>query len=169
MVDLNRESALASIDIPELRTAFTFRRRPVPLPADLRPVWRIALIVLLLRKCCRQGRTSIARLHVLSWGLRTEESREQLLAASDGKLTPDALIVRFEPFLSLAIDFALAERLIARDGGDRVVLTASGNVFADEIEANIEVLAPEKDFMGLIKGKITEGMVKQMFGWEASA
>ena len=167
MVDLNRESVLANIEIPELRTAFTFRHRPVPVPADLRPIWRIALIVLLLRKCCRQGRTSIARLHVLSWGLRTDESREQLRAASDGKLSPDALIVRFEPFLSLAIDFALAEGVVARDGGDRVVLTAAGNSFADEIEANSEVLAQEKEFMGLIKQKITEVMVKQMFGWEA--
>ena len=114
------------IDIPELRSTFLFRSRPAPLPADLRPAWRIGVIVLLLKKCCRQQRTSLTRLHVLSWGLRTMEGREQLLAAVKGQLSPDALVVRFEPFLSQAVDFAMGEQLVRREGGARIVLTEAG-------------------------------------------
>ncbi|MEP6534296.1 MAG: hypothetical protein ABJF23_03190 [Bryobacteraceae bacterium] len=70
-------------DIPELKAEFVFRQRPVAIPGDLRIGWRIGLLVLLMNGCCKSGRTSLTRLHVLSWGIRTLESRNALIAASN--------------------------------------------------------------------------------------
>lgn len=157
------EKTLPELDIPELRAPFVFRRRPVALPGDLRPTWRIGLLVLLLAHCCRGSRTSFARLHVLSWGFRTAEGRRQLLDLVSGRLTPSALVIRFEPFLIQAVDYALAEHLIQREGGNRVKLTERGKSLAKELDANDSVFAKEKQAITLVRTKISEDIVNRMF------
>lgn len=157
------------IDIPELRTPFVFQQRPVSIPADLRPGWRIGLIVLLLKNCCRQGRTSLTRLHVLSWGFISTEGRSQLTAAVDGSLAPDSLIIRFEPFLLQAVDYAVGEGIIRRDGGGKVELTESGIRLAEQLEADESAFIDEKTLMTTIRMRVSEDLVKRMFGWKDQA
>lgn len=163
------ENATTKIDIPELRVPFVFRSRPVPIPADLRPAWRIGLIVLLLKKCCRQGRSSLTRLHVLSWGFVSPEGRMQLLAAAAGTLSPDSLVVRFEPFLLQAVDYAVGEGLVRRTGGGTIELTEHGSRLAEEIEADETAFLMEKTVMDTIRTRLSESIVKQMFGWRKDA
>lgn len=152
-----------NIEIPELKTEFFFRRRPVAIPGDLRPAWRIGLLVLLLNNCCRSSRTSLARLHVLGWGIRTKENQRKLKAAIAGNLTPDSLIVRFDPFLNRALDFANGEGLVCRHEGSKIELTLSGKKLAEELAQEETVYTDEKRFIHSIRQGVTEGLVKQMF------
>jgi len=135
------DAARVQIEIPELRVPFIFRQRPVSLPADLRPAWRIGLIVLLLKKCCLKRQTSLTRLHVLSWGFVSPEGRSQLLAAAAGTLSPDSLVIRFEPFLLQAVDYGIGEGLIRRKGGGKIELAVAGTRLAEELEADGSVFA----------------------------
>lgn len=151
------------IEIPELKTEFLFRRRPASIPGDLRPGWRIGLLVLLLKNCCRGGRTSLARLHVLSWGIRTKENRENLQAAITGSLAPDSVIVRFEPLLNRAVDFAIGEGLVRRAGGNKIELTARGREFAMDMERVHTIFEVEKAFINVIRQRVTETLVNRMF------
>ena len=151
------------LDLPELQTAFLFRRRPIAIPGDLRPGWRIALIVLLLKKCCRSGRSTHKRLHVLNWGISTVDNRLDLQSAIRGSLSPHIVIVRFDPFLSRAVDFAIGEGLVKRAGGDKVELTPLGKAFAVELEQSEGIYVVEKQFMDSIRQSVTESLVNQMF------
>ena len=72
------------VSVPELDAEFIFRRRPLALPGDLRPRWRIGLLALLLNNCCRQQRSSLTRLHVLNWAVRSEANHENLTALIKG-------------------------------------------------------------------------------------
>ena len=155
---------MPEIEIPELSAAFLFRRRPVAIPGDLRPAWRIGLVVQLLRKCCRGGRSTHTRLHVLSWGIRTKESRRGLQEAISGHLAPDSLIVRFEPLLNRAVDFAIGEDLVRRVGGGKIQLTGAGNALADELESTDAIYVVEKQFMDAIGQRVTEAFVTHIFG-----
>src|SRR5687767_8490359 len=112
--------------VPELQADFLFRRRPFAIPGDLRPAWRIGLIVLLLKNCCRGGKSSLGRLHVLSWGSRTLQSQRDLKAAAEDDLPLTSLIVRFDPFLDRAVDFAVGENLLFHRNGKAVELTTGG-------------------------------------------
>ena len=155
-------------EIPELNTDFLFQKRPIAIPGDLRPGWRIGLLVLLLHMCCRGGRTSLTRLHVLSWGIRTAESKSALRAAVIGKLPPDSLLVRFEPSLNRAVDFALGEGLIRREGGSRIELTDQGKRLAEELEKEASVFTLEKQFLLEIRQKVTEALINAIFLTRAS-
>lgn len=152
------------IEIPELKTEFLFRRQPVAIPGDLRPGWRIGLLVLLLNNCCRSGRTSLARLHVLSWGIRTKENRRALQAAIEGALSPDSLVVRVEPFLNRAVDFAIGEGLVRRSGGNKIELAPNGRELAEELGKIETAYVVEKKFIAAIHQGVTEKLVNHMFG-----
>ena len=153
--------------IPELNAEFVFRRRPLPIPGDLRIAWRIGLITLLMSGCCRSGRTRLTRLHVLNWGIRTEYSRDALLAAVNNQRHPDSLLVRFEPFLNRAVDFALGEGLVERSNGAQLQLTEKGWALAAEIEADESVYIIEKQFIDTVRFRLTEKLVDQIFGGNA--
>ena len=154
------------VEIPELQTDFLFRRRPLALAADLRPSWRIALLVLILRTCCRGRKSSRTRLHVISWGVRNNQSQQELKAAVAGEVHPSILIVRFDPFLDRALDFAIGDALIAHDGGKNVRLTATGSEFANEVIAAEEILKLEKTFLNDLGNNVTEALINKMFGWK---
>ena len=150
--------------VPELDSAFTFQRRPIALPGDLRPTWRIGLLTLILSQCCRQYRSSLTRLHVLNWAMRSVANFENLTALIENRLSPDQLIVRFEPAFNRAIDFAIGEGLVKRVDGSRIELTMLGKSFSDEITKDSGVYITEKKLVSKIKQKASEALVDNIFG-----
>lgn len=159
-------SEISALDIPELKTSFLFRSRPVTIPGDLRPAWRISLLVLLLSYCCRSGKSSLARLHVLSWAIRTEQSQQDLLSVITQERSPSSLIVRFDPFLDRALDFAVGEGLVRHCGGKAVELTNSGKALALELNDSEDIFLSEKRFITSVKHKVSEKLVNEVFGWK---
>lgn len=151
------------LNIEELRTDFLFTRRPSAVPGDLRPAWRIGLLVLLLNGCCRSARSSFARLHVLNWGISSSKSRENLLAAVNGTMSAQSLIVRFDPFLNRAVDFAIGEGLIKRYDGSKIELTTQGKQLAKDIVAADTAYLSEKSFINAIRFEVSETLVSTMF------
>jgi hypothetical protein len=156
-------SAESGFSIPELETNFVFRRRPLAIPGDLRPTWKIGLLVLLLKSCCRGSRTSLARIHVLSWALSAPDSRSALFAAISGQMDPRSLIVRFDPFLERALQYAIGERLVVHWRGRSIELTPSGKKLGAEILATEELFRSEKQFLAQIGNDVSEKLVNRMF------
>ena len=66
----------------------TFNPRPTSLPCDLRPVWRIAVLVLILNQC-RQMRATIEQLHVMNWSVRNRSAQDRFLAYLEGNESPN--------------------------------------------------------------------------------
>ena len=154
---------MSTIIIPELNVPFTFRKRPIAIPADLRPSWRVGLVLLILRKCCREGRASFARLHVLNWAARTPENQQALLDVVNKQIKPDTLVVRIEPALNRAVDLGSGEGLFQRVGGDRVELTLQGARVADELEQDQTLFQRERVYLSSLGRKVTESLVDRLF------
>lgn len=150
--------------IPELNAPFVFRSRAVDVPADLRPGWRIGIVVLLMKLCCREGKARFRQLHVLNWGVRTKENREILTRAVAEQVPLDTVIVRIEPSLNRAVDLAMAEGLVERISGDQLALTPKGIQLADVLLQDKTLFKDEKAFMLAIKKKVNETFVSDLFG-----
>jgi hypothetical protein len=101
---------------------------------------------------------------VLNWAVRSEANHEDLTALIEGKLSPDQLIVRFDPAFNRAIDFAIGEGLVKRVDGSRIELTEQGKTFAEVISKDSEVYITEKEMIGAIKQKVSETLVDNIFG-----
>jgi hypothetical protein len=151
----------------DLDAPFKFRKRPVALPGDLRPDWRLAVLMLILRRCCNNGQSTLRRLHVLNWAIRSSASRDAFLRRLDGENNPDEVLVRYEPALNRAIDLARGLGFMTRVSGNRVRLTLSGSRLADDVDELKDVLVDEKMFLARARGRVTEGAIQKLIKGEA--
>ncbi len=145
----------------ELDVAFTFHRRPSPLPADLRPDWRVSLLTLILNKCWG-NRASLKQLHVLSWAMRSPVTRNTFLEFLTGSKEPDLPVVRFEPSLDRALNFAVGEKLMDTADGITFTLTAKGQSLANRILKGEDWFHPEKQFLAQVPGKFTQRQIENI-------
>jgi hypothetical protein len=145
---INMEILLARIDIP-----FTFRQRRTPLAGDLRPVWRISLILLMLMHS-RGKKATLQKLHVLNSACRSVSTRRDFLRYVQGEARKDEIIPRLEPSLNRALNLARGEGLIEIENGKNIKLTAAGLRMAKQIDEMSECIDAEKAFLrGRLKSK----------------
>jgi hypothetical protein len=150
---------LAKFDIP-----FVFKRRPAPVPGDLRPAWRIALILLVLLNS-RQKKASLRKLHVISWAARSSVNRLTLIRYSKGDVSKEKIIPRVEPSLNRAINLALGEGLVLIDKGKNLTLAIEGVKSAEEFNGRKDFMVEEKNFLSEIKSFATEGNIDGLLSW----
>jgi hypothetical protein len=143
---------------------FRFTARPIAIPPDLRPIWRMTILVLFLHRCCRHGKSSLKKLHVLNWAIRHPASRQTLLDVLGGRALPDRAIVRFDPALNRALDLAKGEKLVEQVSGDRFQITAKGQQLAEEAMSDPECLTSEKWFMSEVASQVTEVTINRLLG-----
>jgi hypothetical protein len=74
-------------------------------------------------------------------------------------MPPSSVLVRYEPSLNRAVDFAVGERLLNLHTNGRVELTASGYAIAEEILAAGDILTDEVRFFKELGLSVTEQLV----------
>jgi hypothetical protein len=102
-----------------------FESRPAPLPADVRVIWRLPLLLLTL-SLARGRRVSWKQLHLLSSGVRTQRGRARFVRALEDEQAPDEPVVRFEPALEAAVALAVGLGFARWVQGRRLEITAHG-------------------------------------------
>jgi hypothetical protein len=146
-----------------LNISFSFCERPTPLQPQLRVIWGLSILVLILEVCSRSKRSSISRLHLLNWGIRNNENRERIVELLENRLSPSAILIQYEPGFNKAIDYALAEELIKSETNGRVSLMQNGQKLAKEIISLDDCLEEEKKFLRSKGSVITEKLAKILF------
>lgn len=146
-----------------LNIPIIFRRRPIDIPGDMRPAWRISFLVLMLSQCCRGRKSSVRRLHVFNWCNRSAESGNLLQRAIRERIEPGKVLVRIEPSLARAVDLGVGAGLLTREGKDGVKLSPQGIELAGEIMADEKVFVREKEWAAALGQLVTEKFVEALF------
>lgn len=146
-------------------TKLKFQRRPAPVIAEHRPMYKIAQILLILHIASRAGRSKLPRLHLFNWALKAADRTKQLIdAASQRKLRVAAW--GFDPALAIAVRYAIADELI-RETQTGYEITDNGTEFAKAICKLSDLFATDKKALERIGKGITENMVEEIAkGWE---
>jgi hypothetical protein len=148
----------AERDLDEvLDQPFLFRDRPTSAPSDLRPVWRVPLVVLLVSYCRGQQATH-EQLHVLNWAVRSAGSAELLGEYLAGRMPPDRAIVRMEPALDRAVALAHGLGLLVWKG-KYWSLTVEGLELLENLRADELLLVREKELLGVLPRPLTQAAV----------
>lgn len=143
-----------------------FKRRPSPVMAEHRPLYKIGQLLLILHLASRGGRSRLPRLHLFNWALKEEVRRNQLLVAAQRKALGVAAW-GFDPALAIAIRFAIGEGLLD-ETTTGYGLSDAGVIFARELVKDPELFAQEKKFLREVGKEITEIMVEEVAsGWES--
>jgi hypothetical protein len=150
----------------EALTHLLFQRRPAPVLPEHRPLYKIAQVLLVLHIASRAGKSSLTRLHLFNWALKSPSRGERLSQAARTK-SLNVTAWGFDPALAIALRYACAERLINSVSGG-YELTDLGRVFAVAIMDEPNALISEKNFLRSVGKSINESMVDAVAkGWEA--
>jgi len=142
--------------------SFRFTRRPMAIAAELRPDWKIGAVLLILHLSSHGGKSSLRRLHILNWALRSSKNRAEFEQVREHQQPLFSFQFRFEPALGRAINLAVGEKLIEWVGGDRLQITAKGKRWVTEILKDEAVMQEERDFLKRIGNSITEPVATEM-------
>jgi hypothetical protein len=157
MARMNEKELLSYLSVP-----FNFVERPAPILPRHRLAWGISLVLLFLSLCSRGGKSTLQRLHVLNWAVRNETNRQQFLDYLAGQVAVTAILVRYEPSLNRAVDYAVGEGLVELDGAGRIRITAAGERLATEIVGQELALNEEIAFLRTLRYAMTEQMVTRL-------
>lgn len=127
------------------------------MPASLRPVYRIALIVLVLKTNCRGNTASLLKLQFFNWVLKSS-SLEKLI---EDRLTHQSVftleLIHLDPMVNLALKYAFADNLVSVTNNSKYKLTEKGAKFADRIlQDEQSVLAEEQELLLRIGQRVSE-------------
>src|SRR5688500_6083577 len=89
----------------------SFTKRPIPIPAEYRPMYKIALIVLTLKLCCRGESSGLLKLHLFAWALASEKNMNELRDHITSNFKTDFAVWGIEPALNRALQLVLAENI----------------------------------------------------------
>src|SRR5436309_376415 len=142
--------------------SFRFTRRPMAIAAELRPDWKIGALLLVLHLSSRGVKSSLRRLHILNWALRSAKNRTEFEEVRERQQHLFSFQFRFEPALGRAINLAVGEKFIEWVDGDRLQITAKGTRWVTDILKDESVMLEEREFLKRIGKSITEPIATEM-------
>jgi len=141
----------------------SFVKRPYPIPADYRPMYKIGLVTMILKMCCRAETSSLLKLHLLSWAISSDKNRSELRNHITSNFNSGFSVWGIEPALNRALQFAIADGVCELVSGKNYKLTLKGSEFFKRINADKELFAEEKEFLKFVgKNKITDSRIDSM-------
>lgn len=140
-----------------LSDTIVFEQKPIAVPYNYRISYRVAQILLIIHYCCtpRSG-CSLIKLNIISSILATNENADKYLLSK----TPP--VVRFDPVVTRALNFAIAERLLKQLKNGKYKITDIGKKYVAGIIEQTDLMTREKDLLSRISTNISEEVVKDI-------
>ena len=142
-----------------------FIQRPAPVFVEHRPIYKIGQFLLILYLSSRGFKSSLTRLQLFNWLIKERVRKDKvILSIKNNKL--DVYAWGFDPALTIALRYAIAEKLIDEDV-DSFKLTNKGVEYCMRILEDETLFEEEKTFLQVVKKSITEKIVDSATkGWK---
>lgn len=143
-----------------------FRQRGTPIEPEMRPLWRMALISLILLNLSSGHKSGSKKIQVLCSLVSSPEKMESYFSGSRDLFSRPN--VRFDPLVDRTIDLGLAEQIFELEPSKSIKLTEKGLAFANMINSDSEVFLKEKEFMKRFnKSFFTDQVIENIISGEA--
>ncbi|CZU65288.1 MULTISPECIES: hypothetical protein [Enterobacter] len=129
--------------LKEIPEKMTFNSNGSPVEPEVRPIWRISLLTIILNKLCRGSSSSLKKMQVLYSLISSADKRARYF--SEGAYAD--ISIRFDPLLDKAISLGLAEGIFSLDAAKSVVLTDKGTLLSNKIYKDSSLFVFEKEFI----------------------
>ena len=136
--------------------------RPYPVPIEMRPLWRIALILIAISAVGGSNKyLDLKKVNTLVWMLIRKNrwvEYENFLAGNTNELP----LVSVDTATYRAVEFAIAKDFVSLDRG-RLHLREQGEELVNILDAN-DIMDAERDFLQTNGRRLTEKKVKELTG-----
>lgn len=138
-----------------------FTYRPDPVPYNYRISYKVAQLCLILHFILKRGGCSFIRLQMISVALTSNYDMVQLKDYLNGNL-PDYSIIKFDPAVNIALQYAMAENLINMQKDGKYKLSVNGKKFSEMIVKDNSIMKNEKELLSFLSGRISEEDVSKL-------
>lgn len=122
----------------------TFNYKGAHLDPELRPLWRISLLVLILMKLCSGNKANSKKIQAL-YALVAYEKKREIYSKNSNNVS--SINIRFDPLIERAIDMGVGFNLLKIDEAKSIILTSKGIEFGKRVDSDQEIFSIEKAFM----------------------
>ena len=144
-----------------LKNGIIFDAKPDAVPYNYRISYKVSVICLLIHKCCGRRGCSLIKMHIIASALSDSRFYNKLMKLLNSHLYYE-FIVRFDPALNRALEYALSDELIVQQGNGAYKLSAKGRELAKMIDDDKEILKNEKIILDDISLNLSEERIKEI-------
>lgn len=145
--------------IPDKVNEIRIKNRPSPVPYNYRITYKISQILLIIYTTTGKRACSLLSIHILSVALSSLEEQRKLINYLKEQESGNFLI-RFDPAVDRAINFAIAEKLLFKQKNGKLKLIKLGLEFIEDIKKNNDLFIFEKDFLNEVGIKVKKEFEK---------
>lgn len=138
-----------------------FEAKPDAIPYNYRISYKISIICLIISVCCGRRGCSLIKMHIIGSALTDNRFKQKLMKFLKSHLQC-GLIVRFDPALNRALEYAIADEMIIQQGNGTYKLTEKGKKLAKEISNDEKIFKSEKETLNEISLSLTEERIKEI-------
>ena len=138
-----------------------FEAKPDAIPYNYRNSYKISTICLLIHSCCGRRGCSLIKMHIIGSALSDNRFKQELIKFLNSRVQHN-LIVRFDPALNRALEYAVADAMIVQQGNGTYKLTEKGKKLVKAIIEDKEIFRSEKETLNEISLSLTEERIKEI-------
>ena len=155
---------MSQLSLPDPNNAsIRFNNSPMLISVRNRVPWRTVIVCLILSRF-RGRQASLRHLHLLTWSIETDGTRELFKVWLSGARPMDRSTVRIDPELNVTVTLAYGLGLVVVIGTThKVKLTETGEALAAEIDSQEELLQVEKRYLADL-GTLNESRLQKTLG-----
>lgn len=136
--------------------------KPYPVPIEMRPLWRICLIILSIAVVSKDKKyLDIKKVNILVWMLIRKKRWTEYESFLMGR-SFDIPLVSVDTATYRAVEFAIAKEFVRLESG-RLHLNEGGDELFAVLEAN-QIMSDEIEFLSLNGRRLTDQKVKELTG-----
>lgn len=131
-------------------------------PYHYRITYRVALICMIIGKCCGKKGCSAIKLQIICSSTESPKAQAELFNLVEQRIVSETTIIRFDPAVTRAINFALYDNLIFRQSNGLYRLSDKGKQLLDVIYKDNELMQQEKALFSQLKGRLHEDIIERL-------
>lgn len=148
-----------------IKEGIVFDVKPDAIPFNYRISYKVSLICMIIKVCCGRRGCSLVKMHMIATAVSDREYEEKLKRYLQTQI-PGTFVIRFEPSLNRALEYALADGFIAQQVNGTYKLIDRGKVLVKEIQNDDAIFRYEKKVLEEIQCDLTEEKIKSLMeGW----
>lgn len=141
-------------------SAIRFAPKARPVPYNYRISYKVSQLCLILHICSTRGGCSFTKLHLLAAALLSESEFIKILDVCNHTADYVMPVIHFDPSVTAALQFAIADGFIAQNTNKTIRLTDKGKSFCRKIMDDYDLMRHEKERLKQIGNKLTNEKVK---------
>lgn len=138
-----------------------FDAKPDAVPYNYRISYKVSLICIMIKLCCGRRGCSLLKMHIILNGISNDKMYKKIIHFIKSKYNRD-FIVRFDPSINRALEYALGDGLIAQQINGSYKLLEKGRMLVEHILQKDDLLINEKKMLKEISVDLTEELIKEI-------